>query len=49
LEIERELRTRFHKSEPKGFLIGPHAARAVKEGLVLRDSQRGGGTVRPYR
>lgn len=49
LELERELRTRFHKSEPKGFLIGPHAARAAKEGLVLRDSERGGGTVRRYR
>ncbi len=49
LEIERDLRTRFHKSEPKGFLIGPHAARAAKDGLVLRDSERGGGTVRPYR
>ncbi len=49
LAIERELRTRFHKSEPKGFLVGPHAARAAKEGLVLRDSKRGGGTMRPYR
>jgi hypothetical protein len=49
LEIERELRTRFHKSEPKGFLVGPYAARAAKEGLMLRDSERGGGTVRAYR
>jgi len=49
LEIDRELRTRYRKSEPKGFLIGPHAARAAKEGLVLRDSERGGGTVKPFR
>ncbi len=48
LQIERELRRRFRKSEPKGFLIGPHAARAVKDGLVLRDSERGGGTVKPF-
>jgi hypothetical protein len=49
LEIDRELRTRFRKSEPKGFLIGPNAARAAKDGLVLRDSERGGGTVKPFR
>jgi hypothetical protein len=48
LQIEHELRIRFRKSDPKGFLIGPHAARAVKDGLVLRDAERGGGTVRPY-
>lgn len=49
LEIEEELRRRYHRSEPKGFFIGPNAARLVKSGLVLRDSEHKGGIVQPYR
>ncbi len=39
----------FRKSEPIKFLVGPQAARLYKEGLVLRDSEHRGGTVRPFR
>lgn len=49
LAVEGELRRRYHHSEPKGFSIGPDAARMVKGGLVLRDSEREGGIVQPYR
>jgi hypothetical protein len=48
LDIERELRMRYRTSNPKGFAIGPHAARASKGGLILRDSERGGGIVLPH-
>jgi hypothetical protein len=59
LELEEYLRKTCRKSEPMGFLVGPHAARRYKEGLVLRDREppkqrRKGnvvydGTVRPFR
>lgn len=39
LEIEQWLKKTCRGSEPKGFLIGPHAARLFKEGLVLRDAE----------
>lgn len=39
LEIEQWLKKTCRGSEPKGFLVGPHAARLYKEGLVLRDSE----------
>jgi hypothetical protein len=48
-EVEEFLRKTFRKSEPMGFMVGPHAARRFKEGLVLRDSEHRGGTVRPFR
>lgn len=48
-EVEEFLRKTFRKSEPMGFFVGPHAARRFKEGLVLRDSEHRGGTVRPFR
>lgn len=46
LEIDEWVKKTFRKSSPKGFWIGPKAARAVKEGLVLRDSAFRGETVR---
>lgn len=49
MEVEEHLKKAYRRSEPKGFLIGPHAARAHKEGLVLRDSKHRGGTVVPYK
>lgn len=60
LEIEHWLKKTCRGSEPKGFLVGPHAARMFKEGLVLRDSEpvkqrRKGqrsvedGKIRPFR
>lgn len=59
LELEEYLKKTCRKSEPIGFLIGPHAARQYKEGLVLRDreppKQRkkglvvADGLVRPFR
>ncbi len=48
LEIEDWVKKTFRKSEPKGFWVGPRCAREFKEGLVLRDSEHRGGTVRPY-
>jgi hypothetical protein len=47
-EIELHLKG-YRRSEPKGYWIGPAAARQYKEGLVLRDSERGGPVVRPFR
>lgn len=49
LELEEWVKKSFRRSEPKGFFIGPHAARRSKEGLVLRDSAHRGGTVAAYR
>lgn len=48
LEVEEWVKKTFRRSDPKGFFIGPAAARLYKEGLVLRDSVHRGGTVRPY-
>lgn len=48
-EVEEWLKKAFRKSEPMGFLVGPAAARLFKEGLILRDSDHRGGTVRPYK
>jgi len=48
-EVEEWFRKTCRRSEPMGFWVGPHAARSFKEGLVLRDSERKGGTVRPFR
>lgn len=45
LEIEEYLKKTFRKGDPKAFLVGPKAARLVKEGLVLRDASHRGGTV----
>lgn len=50
LEIETWMKKTYRGSDPKGFFVGPHAARAVKqEGLVLRDSAHRGGTVGVWR
>lgn len=49
LELEEWLKKTFRKGDPKGFWVGPQAARRFKEGLVLRDAQHRGGTVRPHR
>jgi hypothetical protein len=59
MEVEEYLKKSCRKSEPIGFLIGPHAARRYKEGLVLKDREppkqrkKGNvvsdGTVRPFR
>jgi len=49
LEIETWLRKQFRQGRPKGFWVGPAAARAHKEGLVLRDSQHRGGVVEVHR
>lgn len=50
MELEEWLKKTYRGSDPKGFMVGPHAARAVKqEGLVLRDSEHRGGTVGVWR
>jgi hypothetical protein len=48
-EVEAWFKRACRKSEPAGFWIGPQAARRSKEGLVLRDAERNGARVRPYR
>lgn len=48
LQVEDWLKKTFRKADPKGFLIGPTAARRSREGLVLRDSEFRGGTVRVH-
>jgi hypothetical protein len=46
MEIEEWLKRSFRKGNPKGFLVGPHAARAHKEGkLVLRHNEHRGREV----
>jgi hypothetical protein len=49
MEFEEFLKKTFRRSEPMGFIVGAKAARLHKEGLVLRDSEHRGGTVRPFR
>ncbi len=48
-ELETWLHKQFRQGKPKGFWVGPAAARALKQGLVLRDSQHKGGTVELHR
>ena len=48
-EVEAWLKKTCRRSNPVGFLVGPAAARACKEGLVLREAGRHGGTIRPSR
>jgi hypothetical protein len=49
LEIEGWLKRTHRRSEPKGFLIGPGAARRFKQGLRLRDADPKGRSIEPYR
>jgi hypothetical protein len=48
-EVESWLKKTCRRSDPVGFLVGPAAARAFKEGLVLRQAGHRGDTVRPNR
>jgi hypothetical protein len=48
-EVESWLKKTCRRSDPVGFLVGPAAARAFKEGLVLRQAGHRGHTVRPSR
>ena len=48
-EVEGWLKKTCRRSDPVGFLVGPAAARAFKEGLVLREVGHRGQTVRPSR
>jgi hypothetical protein len=46
LELERHVRATYRKSHPKGFLVGPHCARTVKEtALKLREAGHWGRAV----
>lgn len=49
MELEEWLKKTFRRSDPPGFWVGPHAARAVKEGLVLRSAEHRGGTYGVWR
>jgi len=48
-EVEGWLKKTCRRSDPVGFLVGPAAARAFKEGLILRQAGHRGDTVRPNR
>ncbi len=48
-QAEDWLKKNCRRSDPVGFLVGPAAARACKEGLVLREAGHRGDTVRPGR
>ncbi len=49
-ELEEMLRKTFRRSDPKGFWVGPAAARAWKsEGLVLREPGHKGDTFGVWR
>src|SRR6478735_3590559 len=37
LDLEEWFKKHSRRSDPQGFFVGPHAARAYKEGLKLRD------------
>lgn len=45
LEIEGWIKKSFRKGDPKGFWIGPAAARLTKEGLILRENKHWGRQV----
>ena len=47
-ELEDWLKKTCRRSEPKGYLVGPAAARGHKEGLVLREAGHRGEIVHPY-
>jgi len=48
MEIQAWLKRTHRRSEPKGFWIGPGAARRFKQGLRLRDCEPKGSLVQPY-
>jgi len=46
LELERWLKKTFRSSDPRGYVIGPQAAREVKQqGLKLRQNEHRGGLI----
>lgn len=48
-ELQQLLRTRYRRSTPNGFSIGPHAARLHLAGTLLREAGRKGELVAPFR
>lgn len=48
-EVEAWLKKTYRRSDPAGFLVGPHAARLRKEGLILRDGAHRGETYGVWR
>jgi hypothetical protein len=49
LEVEAWFKKTCRRGDPKGYWIGPAAARRFKEGLVMKDPQLKGEMVRPHR
>lgn len=49
MELEEWLKKTCRRSEPKGYLVGPAAARAHKDGLLLRAAGHRGELIRPFR
>ena len=48
-EIQDLLKTRFRRSQPSGFYIGPAAARLSQAGTPLREAGRKGALYLPFR
>lgn len=49
LQIHEYLKTKCHRSQPAGWVVGPHAARLAKAGTVLRESGHKGVVLKSYR
>lgn len=49
LQIREHLSKICVRSRPVGWLVAPGAARAVRRGIALRDSDHKGARVEPYR
>jgi len=48
-ELQEFVKSRYRRSQPVGFFIGPGAARLAQAGMPLREAGRKGGLVTPFR
>lgn len=48
-EMRSYFKRRYHRSNPPGIFIGPHAARQANQGLKLREAGRKGDLYKVYR
>lgn len=45
MELESWVKKAFRKGDPKGFWVGPHAARLAKDGLMMRENKHWGRQI----
>jgi hypothetical protein len=48
-DLQELLKSRYRRSQPAGFFIGPGAARLSQAGTLLREAGRKGGLYVPFR